>query len=303
MPAVSDVKRLRVFLEVAQQLSFSRAAERLFLTQPAVSKQIKGLERAIGGPLFDHRMRNLQLTELGRTLQVHARQVLADLDALESAITRANGEIAGNVTVAADEGWDHVLPGLLIEFKLHHPRVALTLIRERDRGVFDGLAENRFGLGFVMNDPRDARFETTTISEEELPLAAIVPAGHALASLEVVPLEELGKYPFVFFPADASSRVLERLAGQGAKLNYAMRLATVEGILQAVEAGIGITALWDWAVDFAGGNWNVEQRPLAVPPVKRTLLAVKNRARSPSVAEEALLTYIRTHFKAPRNLR
>lgn len=231
-------------------------------------------------------MRNLQLSETGRTVQGNARHV-----------------IAGREIVSSDGAWGHVLPGLLVAFKLAHPQVLITQGGGHERGIFEGIAENRYGLGFVTNDPRDSRFEMRVISEEDLPLAVIAPPRHPLAALPRVPAKTLEEWPFVFYPADTNSRIMELLASLGVRLNFVMELSSMEGILRAVEAGGSVTRMWDWVVDFVGGGLNVVRVPLKAPPLKRSLMIVRNRARSGSAAETALVEYVAANFKATQSLR
>lgn len=116
-PSLRNVRQLEVFLEVADRLSFSRAAERLFLTQPAVSRYIKELEQSIGASLFGHRKRNLSLTDAGQSLQQHARRVLAQIEEMETSLNSVGGVLAGPIRLGASVAWQVLMAEILVDFQ------------------------------------------------------------------------------------------------------------------------------------------------------------------------------------------
>ncbi len=307
-PLTSDLDnlfRLRVFLEVADSRSFSRAAARLFLSQPAVSNHIKHLERSFGAALFESRMRNLILTEAGHSLYDAASQLVSLRDEVASRLSGKSGMVEGHVVVEADGTWEYFLPEILAAFRLEHPKVLVTLRISSPREVYDAVLHNGVSLGFASLPPIDARIEVLLDVAYQTNMMVIASRDHPVLQRKA-PLapQILEQYPFIFYPAQESGTyVTGFLETLGVKPTYALELASVAAIKKAVARGAGISLLAEVALRDDLENGRLAQIPLAAPPLRWSLVAAHKRSRSLSNAESALITAIKTSFPAPGRIQ
>ena len=303
---LANVHRLKVFVEVAERLSFSRAAIRLGVTQPSVSMHIKELERTVGSALFDHRKRNITLTETGKNLYRYARTILDTVQEAETAMNGLDGTVAGHVAIQASPFWEHSLSVLLVDFQLSHPGVSLTVTFGRPREIREALIENRTNLAFVTQDPRDAHLTVTPILEYETAVVVMTPPGHPLTKLKTVELTRLEDFPFVSYPVRYGATLLDHLARLGFRPKHVLEIESLEAVVRAVEMGLGVCVgeelnpqtapradarMWDETA-----NGRLVARRLLVPPLKTTYLAVRNKNRAVSIAERAILDFVVAKF-------
>jgi DNA-binding transcriptional LysR family regulator len=244
--------RLVVFRAVAGQLSFRKAAEELYLTQPAVSLQIKALEEDIGVQLFDRTGARITLTETGKVLLRYSLRASALFAQAEQEISALSGDRAGELALGASTTIaQYVLPRLLADFTCEHPRVHLTLISGNTEQIVSAVAEQKIALGFIEGPARSREVKTEPFLEDDLVL--IVSAAHEWAELKSVPCSEIATVPLLMRERGSGTRrVVEMaLARQGVKLNslrIAMELDSTEAIKSAVEAGLGIGFVSRWAI-------------------------------------------------------
>jgi DNA-binding transcriptional LysR family regulator len=206
-----EIQQLRVFLAVAEELHFGRAAERLHLAQPPVSRTVRQLERDLGADLFIRSTRSVQLTAAGAALMAPARGILAAVDSAKSTVLAADRGEAGTVKLAYAGASTHVLVGVLarevrrthpgIEFRLNSQDFALPALARVLRGEVD--------ISLGRWDFVPAGVKSRIIVEEHLVMA--VPASHRLAAQEEVHLAELAGEPFVALPPSEGSVLGDRL--------------------------------------------------------------------------------------------
>jgi DNA-binding transcriptional LysR family regulator len=236
--------RIVVFRAVAEQLSFRKAAEELYLTQPAVSLQIKALEEDIGVHLFDRSGAHIALTDAGRVLLEHARQVHSLVAEAERAIESLSGEHAGQLPLGASTTIaQYVLPRLLGEFCKEHPRVHPTLISGNTEHIVEALEKQEIVLGFIEGPARSRDVKTAPFLQDELVL--IVASAHEWAERASASCADLCAAPLLMRERGSGTRhVIERsLARFGVKqgsLHIVMELDSTEAIKSAVEAGLGV---------------------------------------------------------------
>jgi LysR family transcriptional regulator, transcriptional activator of the cysJI operon len=244
--------RVVVFSAVAEQLSFRKAAEELYLTQPAVSLQIKALEEDLGVQLFDRTGTHITLTEAGRVLLRYSKQVNALLAQAERDIAALSGEHAGLLALGASTTIaQYVLPRLLGEFKREHPRVQPTLISGNTEHIVNALEKQKIALGFIEGPARSHVVKAEPFLEDELIL--IVSTAHELVERKVISCTELAKMPLLMRERGSGTRqVIEMaLARHGVKrssLHIVMELDSTEAIKSAVEASLGIGFVSRWAI-------------------------------------------------------
>ncbi|MBJ6108784.1 LysR family transcriptional regulator [Hymenobacter sp. BT523] len=207
--------RLRVFAAVARHLSFTKAAQELFVTQPAVTKHLHELEKQHGQRLLERRGNRVALTEAGRLLQAHAEAVAASAQQLEDQLLalRDPDEAAGRLRLGASTTLSqYVLPGLLPAFQARHPKVRLTLLNANSERIAEALLRNELDLGFVegRTKSRDLHYELLLPDE----LVAVRRAASAGPPAAPVPLAEALAHPLV---------LRERGSGTLEVLEFALR--------------------------------------------------------------------------------
>jgi DNA-binding transcriptional LysR family regulator len=247
-----DNFRLVVFRAVAEQRSFRKAAEELYLTQPAVSMQIKALEEEVGAQLFDRTGAEIELTQAGTILLRHALEAHEALTQAEQAIQALNAGHAGELDLGASTTIaQYVLPGLLSSFLRAHPRVQPRLISGNTEFIVDLLEKKKIAIGLIEGPARNRSMRTEPFLEDELCL--VVPAGHEWAEREKIACSEIAGAPLLMRERGSGTRRVVELAldKHGVKrsaLNVTMELDSTEAIKSAAEAGLGVGFISRWAV-------------------------------------------------------
>jgi DNA-binding transcriptional LysR family regulator len=236
--------RLVVFRAVAEELSFRKAAEQLYLTQPAVSLQIKALEEELGVQLFDRAGHSITLTPAGRVLLGYACQSGELLLAAEQEIAAIHGVHAGNLTLGASTTIaQYVLPGLLSGFRRLHPRVHPRLVSGNTEKIVAAVEKHTVALGLIEGPAQNRHVKTEPFLRDEL--VPIVAISHPWAARGKVACAELGAAPLLMRERGSGTRrivemALEHHGFRRSALKIAMELDSTETIKSAVEAGLGI---------------------------------------------------------------
>jgi DNA-binding transcriptional LysR family regulator len=243
--------RLKVFRVVATHLNFSRAAEELLLTQPAVTQQIKALEDEYGVPLFDRSGGRITLTSGGQALLPYAEKLKAVADEAFAAVANASGKQAGQLAVGASQTIGvYLLPKFVAGFLRENPRVNITAVGGNTDAMLEALIAHRIQLALIEGPALRKDIHIEPFMEDHMVL--VVPASHEWADQEVT-IAMLKEAPLLMREfGSGSRRVVENaLAQAGVKkkeLNTRMELDSTEGLLSAVEAGLGVTFASRWAV-------------------------------------------------------
>ena len=198
------VRDLRYFVAVAEELHFTRAAERLFVSQPALSKQIRMFERRLGAPLFERDSRGVRPTHVGAALLPYARRVLAEWDLAWTAVERARSEQRGTLTVgmSTSPGRGGMLPAIRSRFSAAHPEVTVNLRQIGWEDTTAGLADGTVDVAFVwLPLPDPSRFTWVVVAEE--PRLVAMPETHPLAGRAAVDFADLLEEPFLALPESA----------------------------------------------------------------------------------------------------
>jgi DNA-binding transcriptional LysR family regulator len=244
--------RLTVFRAVAEHLSFRKAGEALYLTQPAVTLQIKALEEELAIKLFERSSSGVRLTEAGTILLRYAGQMHQLADEAQVRLAALKGETTGELVVGASTTIaQYVLPTLLADFSRLHPAIRLQVFSENTEHVAEGVANGRFGLGLIEGPPKRRDLRTQPWFDDELVL--VVPAGHEWAGLGVVATGALVGMPLVMRELGSGSRhvVEDGLQKAGLRLGslrIVMELDSTEAILSCIEAGLGVGFVSEWAL-------------------------------------------------------
>ena len=192
-----DQRYLRYFIAVAEELSFTRAADRLHTVQPSLSQQIKKLEDIVGTPLFHRDTRHVQLTEAGRVFLPEARNVLQATDYAIALARQAARTQAGQLTIGFLPGAEsRVFGNVLPVLRSRCPEIQLSLRSLSSPEQIAALQNHQINVGFLRGPIEDSEIAWEVVTRE--PIVAAVPAQHALAKLERIPIPMLAQVPLVF---------------------------------------------------------------------------------------------------------
>ncbi|WP_455386029.1 LysR substrate-binding domain-containing protein [Acidihalobacter prosperus] len=289
-------RRLQVFYTVAKLLSFTKAADALHMTQPAVTFQIRQLEDHFNTRLFDRTHNRVSLTEAGQVAYQFSERIFELYAEMENAVKELTGDVSGALTVGASTTIaEYMLPSLLGTFKAKHPDVNLRLKVSNTEGIVSMVENNVIDLGVVEAPVANKNLLVEVCQEDELVL--VVPADHPLAQREAVAANELIGYPFICREEGSGTRevVTEYLNAQGidrTDLNECLELGSSESIKGAVEAGMGVSIL-----SRATLGKELELGMLAAvplnPPLTRPFSFVRQRQKFRLRAMEELLEFAR----------
>jgi DNA-binding transcriptional LysR family regulator len=239
-----DFDQLETFLEVARLLNFSRAAERRFRTQPAISSQIRALEEEVGARLLDRSGGKVSLTAAGKLFQKFAEEILESRRAMLTSIAETERIPRGEIVVGANEGTClHILPEVFAEFKKQYPDVNIGINRADYATIMECVIDNSVDFGVVSLPVNDNRLTVVLIHRDELII--ITPPQHPLAQLKSASIEQAAKFPLVVPKAGHTRDALENLFYEKKlKPRYTMELDSSELLKRfvAADAGIGFIA-------------------------------------------------------------
>jgi DNA-binding transcriptional LysR family regulator len=282
-----DLAELKVFRTVAREQSFSRAAEKLYRTQPAVSLTIRKLEDSLGQPLFVRGARPVRLTDAGKLLEEYAERLLNLRDEVRKGLQDLEGLRRGELLLGVNESSIHALLPTLARFRREHPGVQIRVHRVYSRDIPHEVLNYRLDLGAVSYVPPEPQLQAIEILKDELTL--VVPPDHALARRRIVEVTDLSKEIFVAHIVESPfrRRVIELFARHRTPLNMQIELPTIESIKRFVQMGMGVAIVPRMCV-----RWEVERGDLAEVKVKQLALPrhlyliMRRGARLPHVASE-----------------
>jgi DNA-binding transcriptional LysR family regulator len=284
---------LALFHAVAEAGSVSGGAQRLRISQPAVSKQIGELESALGVRLFDRLPRGVRLTDAGLVLADYARRITLMEDDAERAIEELRGLKRGRLTIGASTTVGaYLLPDALSRFHWKHPGIKLTLEIANTQVIQAALMDGRLEIGFTEGLIESDALESTVFHEDEL--VAIAPAAHRLLSKKGVTARELCSEPLIAREKGSGTRdvVEAALATRGIAVAPVMSLGSTEAIKRAVIAGTGVAIVSRLTISV-----ELQARLLKIVPLKdlsinRPLHQQKLRGRSVSTPVKEFLRFV-----------
>jgi len=239
-------RRLQVFHTVARYLSFTKAAEALHMTQPAVTFQVRQLEEYFNTRLFDRTHNRISLTDAGKRVFEYADKIFELYGQMENAVRELTGEVSGLLILGASTTIaEYMLPALLGDFKAKYPDVNVRLKVSNTEGVVQMVENNIIDLGVVEAPVGNKNLAVEVCRHDQLVL--IVPEGHELVNRESVAINELVDYPYICREEGSGTRevIAEYMEQNGLKgqLNINMELGSPEAVKGAVEAGMGISVV------------------------------------------------------------
>ena len=239
-----ELRQLEYFITVCEELHFTRAAEKLNIAQPTLSQQIKVLEGEIGIPLFDRIGKKTALTEAGKILFKHSKQVFYELEQAQAAIGELNGLERGRLTIGSLlTCMNYLLPPALVRFKELYPNIELSVQGLRTEEIERSIMENELDLGLTFLPNGNNELDEISLYTEELALA--VSKGHPLARNTVINFNETSNIPLILMPENYQLRqLIEGCAlTSGITIKPTLELTTLESIIQMTEKGVGATIL------------------------------------------------------------
>jgi len=238
----ATLRQLKVFESVARHLSFSRAAEELHLTQPAVSTQVAKLEDLAGNTLFEQLGKKIYLTPAGSELLRISREIAAQFDEAENAMAQFRGICGGRLNVGVISAGDYFFPRLLVDFAGRHPGVSLNFSVHNREGLLTALAGNQTDLAIMVRPPEES--DVTALPFAPHPYVIVAAPGHPLVGAPVA-RERLMREAFVVREkgSDTWRSMEDGLGRDMERLRIAMEIRSTETIKQAVMAGMGVSFL------------------------------------------------------------
>ncbi|MFN4148079.1 MAG: LysR family transcriptional regulator [Rhodocyclaceae bacterium] len=276
------LRQLRVFESVARHLSFSRAAEELHLTQPAVSMQVKQLEEQAGLPLTEMIGKKVYLTQAGEELARHARRIAQLLREAEEALDALKGVKGGRLSLGVISTAKYFAPRLLAEYRRRQPGIDIDLRVSNRETVVHLLADNEIDLAIMGQPPQE--FATIAAAFADHPLVIIAAPEHPLATRKKITPAELEDETFVIRePGSGTRAAMERFfADNGLSLRRVMEMVGNETVKQAVMAGLGLAFISAHTVALECEVGRLVELPVTGTPVMRRWFVVHR-------AEKALL--------------
>src|SRR5215475_12206587 len=238
-----ELYSLQVFLTVATEKSFSRAADKLLRTQPAVSLAVQRLEQELGEKLIDRSGKDLILTDAGRSVLEYARRFQSLQQELDNSIAELRDNSAGRLTIGANESTTLYLLRHIERYRELYPKVKVQIRRSLSSKLPDELLDGNLELGVVSYDPVDERIKSKVIYADSL--AFIVSPKHRLAGRKTVPIGELGSEVFIAHNVTSPYRdlVLREFQERQVPLGIQVEMPTIETIRKLVQANVGVAFL------------------------------------------------------------
>ncbi len=284
-----ELSQLEVFLTVAREGRFSRAAEKLFRTQSAVSQTIRKLEDELGEPLFDRSSREGVLTDAGRVLREYAEKLLNLRGDAQEALLELREVQKGKLVIAANEFTALYLLPVLAEFRRLHPMIRIMVQRSLGSHIPDDLLRHAVELGVLSYDPQEPQLRSFVVYLDEL--ALVVPPTHPLASERQVSIRQLGAESFVAHIVSSPYRdkVIQAFKRYKTPLHMDIELPTLQAIKRFVAMGNGVAFVPEISVENEIARGELVRIPVRELRLQRKLRLVYRKEASLSHAARAFL--------------
>jgi len=291
-----ELTQLEFFIKVVEEGSFSKAAERVYRTQPAVSIAIRRLEEEIGAPVFERSQKAPALTELGELVYDYAKRILSLRDQTLDAVAELRSLQRGRVRIGANESTSlYLLPHLILAYRKLHPNVRVEIFRHVSEHLPREVLDRNVDFAVMAFAPVDSDLESFPVLTDELVL--IMHPGHPLSKRDSVHVSELGKESFLAHNVKTGSRfkVMETFAQHHTPLNITLELATVETIKRFVQLKIGLAFVPRMCVADELERGTLVTIPVPDLTYARTLWVTHRSAMTFSHAAAAFLEVLRQH--------
>lgn len=286
-------RQLQVFRSVCDQRSYSRAAEEMSLTQPAVSLQIRQLEELVGQPLFEYVGKKLYVTDAAEALMRASGDIFQRLESLDMQLSDLQGSLQGQLNLAVESSAKYFVPHLFAAFREQHPDVSLHLVVVNRAQVIKRLSDNRDDLVIMSLVPQDMALEFLPFLNN--PIVAVAPPSHPLCQTAKLALKDLEPYPLLVREAGSGTRKAceEYFQQKRAHFAQAMEVASLDAQKECVVAGLGLALLPRHAVSLELATGLLRELPVEELPLYRSWCAVHAKGKRLSPVAQAFLAFIR----------
>ncbi len=286
------LRQLKVFDAVARHLSYTQAARELFLSQPAVSMQIKQLEDNLGIALFERLGRRVYLTEAGRELFGYSHSIAEQLNEAEEVLEELKGLRRGKLKLSVASTANYFATRLLAAFAKEHEGITVSLDVTNRRGLLNQLAANETDLVIMGRPPEELDLVAEAFMDN--PLVIIAPRGHPLAGQKNIPVSRLQQETFVVRERDSGTRIaMARFFRElGIQLTTGMEMSSNEAIKQAVEAGLGLGIVSTHTLELELQSGRLVVLDARHFPIMRHWYVVHRKGKRLSAAAETFKTFL-----------
>ena len=288
-----ELYQLGYFIEIARQRSFTRAAERLHMAQPALSQQMKNLELELGTALFIRGRKEIQLTAAGKAFLPRAEALLTQAEAAKAIVSDVAQLRGGKLIIAAIPSVSAcLLPEVIRSFSRLHDKVELQLIEDSSERVAENVESGLADIGFLQLPASKSAFETRTIISE--PFVLLVAKSHPLVKQKEVALKQLAAESFIFYKGRARDTASEACRKAGFEPRIACESGELETVRALVAAGLGLAVV----PQLAAGNLpkTIQAITIREPKMHRQIAAVWQKGSVLSPAAHALLKLVSLTF-------
>lgn len=288
----ATLRQLQVFEAITRHLSFTRAAEELYLTQPTVSMQIKQLTATVGMPLFEQIGKRIHLTEAGKELQKMCREIFDSLERFEMNIADSKGLKQGRLRLAVITTAQYFAPRVLGAFYQRHPGIEVSLkVTNRER-VLERMTQNLDDL-YILGQPPET-LDAHSQSFLENPLVVLASSNHPLVRRKRISLKRIAEEPFLMREPGSGTRIATQRLFDQHKItpNIRMELGSNEAIKQAIVGGLGIAVLSRHCLALEGETGPLRILDVQGFPIKRQWYLAYPEGKQLSIAAQTFYTYL-----------
>ncbi|MEX3744006.1 MULTISPECIES: LysR family transcriptional regulator [Lysinibacillus] len=292
-----DFKQLQYFIAVTDQMNFSKAAEKLHISQPSLSNAIKKLEHEVGSPLLERNTRNLQLTEAGELLYERAKVILKNMEVLKIEMDEVIVHGTSEITIGAMESIKHWLPKVISEYKKGYPQMMIHLVDILgSKRVKKSLKSYKTHLIITNQIMNDEELEVKSLYEERL--VAVLPLNHPLAEKDKLTIGDLSDEPFIIGTEGFQTRrdILDAFDKAEKNINIQFEIERFETAVSLVRENLGITILPENYLKGPTAK-TIVQKEIDCPNLRRNVYVVYLKNRHLPVAIRQLLTDIVQFFE------
>jgi DNA-binding transcriptional LysR family regulator len=287
------LRQLQVFRSVCTNLSYSRAAEEMALTQPAVSLQIRQLEELLGQPLFDYVGKKLYLTEAAEALQLASADIFGRLESLDMQLADLQGSLQGQLSLAVESSVKYFIPHLFAAFRREYPEVNLQLVVTNHNQAVKRLSTNRDDLLIMSRVPTDMNLEFLPFLNN--PIIAVAPPDHPMCQHAQLSLQDLTAFPLLTREPGSGTRQAceEYFHLKRAHFAHSLEVGSLESQREGVLAGLGVALLPRHAVRRELDLGVLRELPVAELPLLRSWCLVHPRGKYLSPVAQAFFAFVR----------
>lgn len=288
------LRQLQVFRAVCDNGSYSRAADEMALTQPAVSLQIRQLEELIGQPLFEYVGKKLYLTEAAEALKRTSNDIFDRLESLDMQLSNLLGRLQGQLDLCVESSAKYMMPHLFAAFRDRYPEVDLNLTVVNHAQAVRRLSVSRDDLMIMTQVPADQALDFLPFLEN--PIIAVAAPDHPLCTRQSLSLQELTDYPLIIREAGSGTRKASEEYCRQKRVHFTRTLVigSSDAQREAVIAGLGVALLSRHAVHLELCHGLLRELPVVELPLYRSWCVVSMRSRRLSPVAQAFLAFIRT---------